>query len=41
MAVDAVNFPVAFMVGKQLVKLRKSVSAEVLSNPNIELKSLI
>ena len=40
-AVDAVNFPVAFMVGKQLVKLRKSVSAEVLSNPNIELKSLI
>lgn len=40
-AVDAVNMPVAFMVGKQLVQLRKSVSVEVLSDPDNELKSLV
>jgi 3-phenylpropionate/trans-cinnamate dioxygenase ferredoxin reductase component len=40
-AVDAVNLPIAFMVGKQLVQKRKSVSAEVLSDTDIELKSLI
>ncbi len=40
-AVDAVNLPIAFMVGKQLVQQRKSVSADALSNTDIELKSLI
>ena len=39
-AVDAVNMPVAFMVGKQLVQHRKSVSAEALSDPHSELRNL-
>jgi 3-phenylpropionate/trans-cinnamate dioxygenase ferredoxin reductase subunit len=40
-AVDAVNMPIAFMVGKQLVQHRKSISADVLSDLDVELKSLI
>jgi 3-phenylpropionate/trans-cinnamate dioxygenase ferredoxin reductase component len=40
-AVDAVNMPMAFTVGKQLVYEGKNVNAEKLSNLDIELKSLI
>ena len=40
-AVDAVNLPVAFMVGKQLVQHRKSVCAKALSDPRTDLKSLV
>ena len=40
-AVDAVNLPVAFMVGKQLVYQRRKVDAHALRDPEIELKSLI
>ena len=40
-AVDAVNLPVAFMVGKQLVQHRKSISAEALGDPSVDLKSLV
>ena len=40
-AVDAVNLPIAFMVGKKLVQLRKSISAKALRDLNFELKSLI
>ncbi|MCC2639184.1 MAG: Ferredoxin reductase [Moraxellaceae bacterium] len=40
-AVDAVNLPIAFMVGKQLVQHCKSVSAEALSDSGTDLKSLV
>lgn len=40
-AVDAVNLPIAFMVGKQLVQQRESVSAEVLCDLSVDLKSLV
>ncbi|MES1949767.1 FAD-dependent oxidoreductase [Salinisphaera sp. S4-8] len=40
-AVDAVNLPIAFMVGKKLVYQRRDVDAEALSDPDIELKSLL
>ena len=40
-AVDAVNLPIAFMVGKKLVQQRKSISAKALRDLNFELKSLI
>jgi 3-phenylpropionate/trans-cinnamate dioxygenase ferredoxin reductase subunit len=40
-AVDAVNLPIAFMVGKQLVQHRKSVCAKALSDPRTDLKSLV
>ncbi|PWN55290.1 NAD(P)/FAD-dependent oxidoreductase [Abyssibacter profundi] len=40
-AVDAVNLPVAFMVGKKLVYQRRKVDAHALRDPEIELKSLI
>lgn len=40
-AVDAINMPMAFMVGKQLVYKGKNVNAEELSDLDIELTSLI
>lgn len=40
-AVDAVNLPMAFMVGKKLVYLRKRVSSEALSDVDVDLKSLV
>ena len=40
-AVDAVNLPIAFMVGKKLVYQRRKVNAQALRNPDIELQSLI
>lgn len=40
-AVDAVNLPIAFMVGKKLVYQHRDVDAEALSDPDIELKSLV
>lgn len=40
-AVDAVNLPIAFMVGKQLVQLRKVVSTDLLGDQHIDLKSLL
>ena len=40
-AVDAVNLPIAFMVGKQLVQRRQAVSPGVLSDPHTDLKSLL
>ena len=40
-AVDAVNLPMAFMVGKKLVYQHREVKAQALRDPDIELKSLI
>jgi 3-phenylpropionate/trans-cinnamate dioxygenase ferredoxin reductase subunit len=40
-AVDAVNLPVAFMVGKKLVYHQKSVSREVLGDMDVDLKSMV
>jgi len=40
-AVDAVNLPIAFMVGKTLVQQRRQVNPEMLKDPDIELKSLV
>lgn len=40
-AVDAVNLPIAFMVGKKLIYQRRDVDPEALSDPDIELKSLL
>lgn len=40
-AVDAVNLPMAFMLGKKLVYQRRKVNAEALRDPDIELKSLV
>lgn len=40
-AVDAVNLPTAFMVGKQLVQQRKHVNPEALSDMSVELKSFL
>jgi len=40
-AVDAVNLPIAFMVGKTLVQQRRKVNPEMLRDPDIELKSLV
>ena len=40
-AVDAVNLPMAFMVGKKLVYQRKRVSSEALSDVDVDLKSLV
>lgn len=40
-AVDAVNLPIAFMVGKQLVQLRKVVSTDLLGDQHTDLKSLL
>jgi 3-phenylpropionate/trans-cinnamate dioxygenase ferredoxin reductase subunit len=40
-AVDAVNLPMAFMVGKKLVYQRKSVNPEALSDMDVDLKSLV
>lgn len=40
-AVDAVNLPMAFMVGKKLVYQRKRVSSEALSDMDVDLKSLV
>lgn len=40
-AVDAINLPMAFMVGKKLVSRGGKVDSEALGNPDIELKSLI
>ena len=40
-AVDAVNLPMALMVGKKLVYQHREVKAQALRDPDIELKSLI
>ncbi|QHS10035.1 NAD(P)/FAD-dependent oxidoreductase [Sinimarinibacterium sp. NLF-5-8] len=40
-AVDAVNLPIAFMVGKKLVYQHRDVDPEALSDPDLELKSLL
>jgi len=40
-AVDSVNLPMAFLVGKKLVCERRKVNAEALIDPDFELKSLI
>ena len=40
-AVDAVNLPMAFLVGKKLVYQRSKVNTQVLRDPNVELKSLV
>ena len=40
-AVDAVNLPIAFTVGKQLVQRRQAVSKDLLSDPHTDLKSLL
>lgn len=40
-SVDAVNLPMAFMVGKKLVHLGKKVNAEALGDLDCELKSLV
>ncbi|PAU82388.1 pyridine nucleotide-disulfide oxidoreductase [Halovibrio salipaludis] len=40
-AVDAINLPIAFMVGKALVRQHKKISPELLKDPDIELKSLV
>ena len=40
-AVDAVNLPIAFMVGKTLVQQRRQVNPEMLKDPDIEMKSLV
>ena len=40
-AVDAVNLPMAFMVGKKLVYQGKDVDVEALKDPSTELKSLV
>jgi 3-phenylpropionate/trans-cinnamate dioxygenase ferredoxin reductase subunit len=40
-AVDAVNLPIAFMVGKTLVQQSRKIKPEILSDPNIDLKSLV
>ena len=40
-AVDAVNLPMAFMMGKKLVYQHREVNAQALRDPDIELKSLI
>ncbi len=40
-AVDAVNLPMAFMVGKKLVYQGKDVDVDALKDPSTELKSLV
>jgi 3-phenylpropionate/trans-cinnamate dioxygenase ferredoxin reductase subunit len=40
-AVDAVNLPIAFMVGKQLVQRRMILNTELLSNPDADLTLLL
>ncbi|MES1944697.1 ferredoxin reductase [Salinisphaera sp. PC39] len=40
-AVDAANMPIAFMVGKKLIYQRRDIDAEALSDPHVELKSLV
>ena len=40
-AVDAVNLPLAFMVGKKLVYQQRDVDPEALRDPDIGLKSLL
>ena len=40
-AVDAVNLPLAFLVGKTLVQQRRTINPELLEDPDTELKSLV
>jgi 3-phenylpropionate/trans-cinnamate dioxygenase ferredoxin reductase subunit len=40
-AVDAINLPIAFMVGKTLVQQRRKINPEILRDPDIDLKSLV
>lgn len=41
LAVDAMNDPRGYMIGKRLIEAGKSPSAEDVSNPNFDLKSLL
>ncbi|MDF1669442.1 MAG: FAD-dependent oxidoreductase [Roseovarius sp.] len=41
LAVDAMNEPRAYMVGKRLIDMGKSPSAEAVENPDTDLKSLL
>ncbi len=41
LAVDAVNDPRAYMVGKRLIELGKSPTPDVISNPGTDLKTLL
>ena len=41
LAVDAMNDPRAFMVAKRLLAMGKSPSAEVVTNPDTDLKTLL
>jgi len=40
-AVDAVNLPLAFLVGKTLVQQRRTINPELIEDPDTELKSLV
>ena len=41
LAVDAMNDPRAYMVGKRLIEAGKSPAGEVLSDPAVDLKTLL